>query len=195
MARLFYEGFSENSLQKVQNAQNLLQTLSAQRNLPVTQILSLIDQLIEAIQPKLRVETDVEATKDLISIPAPTQSMHLSDDIVDELRTMLREGIQQLKSNKQGSETEAPAIDTSKIVSEIKNMISEEIKSISADIVNQIVGKFPVGLPSSSSSRASSGGQIADDAPEIKVVAPAADGERRSRPKLSDMINSIVVSE
>jgi len=193
MGRLICEGFSENNLQKVQNAQNLLETLSSQRNLPVTQILSLINKLIEVIQSNLRVETDIETTKKLISIPAPTQSIRLSDDIINELRTMLREGIQQLKSTRQGSEREASVIDTSKIVSEIKNMISEEIKSISSEIVNQIVGKLPAGLPSSS--RVSSGGQISDNAPEIKVVDPATDGERRPRPKLSDMINSIIVSE
>jgi hypothetical protein len=193
MGKLFYEGFSENNLRKVQNAQNLLQTLSAQRNLPVSQILSLTDKLIEAIQPKLRVEGNIEDANQIIAIPAPTQSIHLTENIIDELRTMLKEGIQQLKSSRQGPEQEAPVFDASKIVSEIKNMISEEIKSISSDIVNQIVNKLPVGLPTSP--RAYSGGQIADSAPEIKVVGPASDGERQPRPKLSDMINSIIVSE
>jgi len=193
MGRLFSEGCAENNLQKVQNARNLLETLGAQRNLPINQILSLTDKLIEAIQPKLRVKGDVGVGKQIISIPTPTQSVQLSDNVITELRTILKEGIQQLKSTRPGAEKEAPLVDTSKIVSEIKNMISEEIKSISSDIVNQIVNKLPVGLPASS--RASSGGQISDNAPEIKVVAAAGGGERQARPKLSDMLNSIIVSE
>jgi len=193
MGRLFSEGSAENNLQKVQNARNLLETLGAQRNLPINQILSLIDKLLDVIQPKLRVKGDFGVTKQIISIPAPAQSVQLSDNVITELRTMLKEGIQQLKSTRPGAEREAPLVDTTKIISEIKNMISEEIKSISSEIVNQIVNKLPVGLPTSP--RTSSGGQISDNAPEIKVVAADSGGERQARPKLSDMLNSIIVSE
>ena len=193
MGRLFSEGFMENNLQKVQNARNLLETLGAQRNLPINQIVSLTDKLIEVIQPKLRVKGDAGVAKQIISIPTPTQSVQLSDNVITELRTILKEGIQQLKSTRPGAEKEAPMVDTTKIMSEIKNMISEEIKSISSEIVSQIVNKLPVGLPSSP--RASSGGQISDNAPEIKVVAADGGGERQARPKLSDMLNSVIVSK
>ena len=118
--------------------------------------------------------------------------MHLSDDIITELRTVLKEGIQQLKSTRPEGALETPVIDAGAIISEIKSAISEEIKTISSEIVSQIVNKLPVGLPSGA--RARSGGVISDDVPEIRIAAGAA-GERAPRPKLDDMLDSIIVSE
>ena len=188
MGTLFYEGFTGTNLEKIQNAQKLLETLSAQRNLSINQILSLIEKLSEVIQPKLQVDTKDQ----VIRIPAPSESVHLSDNVIGELRTILKDGIQQLKSTKTGETQDTPVLDTGAIVSEIKNVISAEIKSISSEIVSQIINKLPVGLPSAP--RAHSGGAISDNAPEIRVVGPAA-GERAPRPKLSDMLDSIIVSE
>jgi len=191
MGTLFYEGFTENNLQKIQNAQKLLETLGAQRNLSITQIINLIDKLIETVQPKLRVHT--ESMGQVIQIPAPEQSVHLSDNIISELRTILKDGITQLKSTRPGTAAETPVFDSGAILSEIKNVISAEIKSISSEIVSQIVNKLPVGLPSAA--RPHSGGAISDDAPEIRVVGPGAGGDKSPRPKLDDMLGSIIVSE
>ncbi|MFX0139098.1 MAG: hypothetical protein ACFFDN_35985 [Candidatus Hodarchaeota archaeon] len=192
IATLFFEGFTKKNPQKIQSAQNLLETLSVQRRLSINHILSLIEKLNQAIQSKKQVKGEIKSVSQVKRIPAPAQSLHLSNDAIGELRKILTDGIQQLKSAKGISSGDAPVIDTSSIVSEIKNMISQEIKSISSEIVTQILNKMPAGLPSSP--RAHSGGAISDDVPDIQVVA-AAPGERQTRPKLDDMIDSIVVCE
>ncbi|NVM01523.1 MAG: hypothetical protein HWN67_04275 [Candidatus Helarchaeota archaeon] len=192
MATLFAKGFTENNQQKVQSAQNLLETLSVQRKLSINHILSLIEKLNHAMQSKKPAKGEPKPVSQVQRIPAPTQSLHLSNDAINELRTILTDGIKQLKSTKGGAAGDAPLIDTSSIVSEIKSMISQEIKSISSEIVSQLLNKMPAGLPASP--RAHSGGTISDDVPDIQVVA-AAPGERQARPKLDDMIDSIVVCE
>jgi hypothetical protein len=192
MATLLAKGFTENNQQKVQSAQSLLETLSVQRKLSIDHILSLIEKLNKAMQSKKPIKGKTKHVSQVQRIAAPTQSLHLSNDAISELRTILTEGIQQLKSAKGGASGDAPLIDTSSIVSEIKSMISQEIKSISSEIVSQLLNKMPAGLPASP--RAHSGGTISDDVPDIQVVA-AAPGEKQARPKLDDMIDSIVVCE
>ncbi len=190
MGALFFQGYTTNDIQKIQEAQSLLETIAAQRNLQVSSILQLTEKGIQTIEKKTQV---VVPGKRAVSVPAPTQSVRLSDDIISELRTVLKEGIQQLKSTRPEGMQETPAIDATAIISEIKSAISEEIKTISSEIVTQIVNKLPVGLPSMG--RARSGGAISDDVPEIKIAGPAAAGERAPRPKLDDMLDSIIVSE
>ncbi|NVM52505.1 MAG: hypothetical protein HWN66_02295 [Candidatus Helarchaeota archaeon] len=192
MGSLFFQGFTKNDLQRIENAQNLLETLGAQRNIPIKPILNLIEKIVQIVQQQSRVEIEPDLASQVIKLPVPSQSVHLSDNIITELRTVLKEGIQQLRSSQPQSTQEAPVIDTNTIISEIKNVISEEIKTISSEIVSQIVNKLPVGLPSGA--RARSGGAISDDVPDIKIVA-AAPGERAPRPKLDDMLDSIIVSE
>lgn len=193
MGSLIIDGFAENDQKKIMSAQNLLESLGAQRNLSITQILTLIGKVNSQIEYKIKGPSVAEPARGAISVPAPAQSLHLSGNIIQELRTVLKDGLQQLKSASPGASTVAPAIDTSAIVSEIKSVISKEIKSISSEIVSQIINKLPVGLPSQS--RARSGGSISDDVPEIRITAAAAGGEREARPKLDDMLDSIIVSE
>jgi hypothetical protein len=130
----------------------------------------------------------------VIRLPAPGETIHLSDNIITELRTVLKEGIQQLKAARPEGAQATPLINTNTILAEIKQLISQEIKTVSSEIVSQIINKLPAGLPSGP--RAHSGGAISDDVPEIKMVGPGAgDGERQRRPKLDDMIDAIIVSE
>ncbi|MHA1264580.1 MAG: hypothetical protein ACTSRS_05015 [Candidatus Helarchaeota archaeon] len=185
---LIYQGLTQKDLKQIESGSSILETLAAQRNLKIDSILKIIDKIKQKIAAVIPTPSTSVRT-----VPAPSQSLHLSDDIITELKTVLKEGIQQLKSAQPGGSPEAPQIDASKIVSEIKNVISEEIKTISSEIVSQIVSKLPVGLPASGP-RARSGGTISDDVPDIKVVA-AAPGERAPRPKLDDMLDSIIVSE
>ncbi|MHA1359990.1 MAG: hypothetical protein ACTSRC_17875 [Candidatus Helarchaeota archaeon] len=189
MGALFLQGYTKKNLTKVESAQNFLETLAAQRNLSIDTVQALIEKLVQKIRGVLEPQPSIQATQ----VPAPSQSMHLSDNIIGELRNVLTEGIQQLKSAQGGGAGEKPVIDTSSIISEIKNVISEEIKTISSEIVTQIVNKLPVGLPSGP--RAHSGGAISDDVPDIKIAAGPATGERQPRPKLDDMLDSIIVSE
>ncbi len=193
MGALFLQGFKNNDLEKIDTARTYLETLAAQRNLSITHILNLIEILKNYIQRRLQGVSEPKPPQQVIQIPAPGQSIHLTDNIIQELKTVLIEGIQQLKSDQGEGSKEKPMIDTSAIVSEIKNIISEEIKTISSEIVSQIINKLPVGLPATS--RPHSGGTISDDVPDIKVVGPASPGERAPRPKLDDMLDSIIVSE
>ncbi len=193
IATLFYEAYTQIDFQRLQSAKNLLETLAAQRSLSMTQAVSLIQKLLEAIQEKIPGRKDAEALSQVIKLPAPSQSLNLSDGVVDELRTMLKEGIQQLRSTRTEAGGEAQPVDTTSIVAEVKKIISEEIKTVSSEIVSQILNKLPVGLPTSGP-RAHSGGAITDDVPDIKVVA-AAPGEKVERPKLDDMLDSIIVSD
>jgi len=188
MAMSFYEGFTQNDLQKIGSAKGMLESLAAQRGLSIEQTINVIDKLIKEVQEKVA----PGAVEHVVQVPAPSQSVRLSDDIIGELRTVLKEGIQQLKTTQPGGMAEAPVIDAGAIITELKSMISDEIKTISSEIVSQIVSKLPVGLPSGP--RAHSGGTISDAVPDIKVVAGAI-GERAARPKLDDMLDSIIVSE
>ncbi len=189
MGALFLQGYNNKDPEKVQSAQNFLETLAAQRSLSIDTVQILINKLNQKIKGVLEPRPATHATQ----VHAPTESMHLSDNIIGELRTVLTEGIQQLKSAQGGESGEKPVIDTTSIISEIKNVISEEIKTISSEIVTQIVNKLPVGLPSGP--RARSGGSISDDVPDIKIAEGPVAGERQPRPKLDDMLDSIIVSE
>lgn len=188
MGTLFNEGITKRDPKQIESGKNLLESLAAQRNLTIDSILKLIEKMTRQVS----VVTTPKVTQGIVRIPPPGESVRLSDDLIGELKTMLTDGIQQLRSTQPGG-GKAPAIDANAIVSELKNVISEEIKTISSEIVSQIVSKLPVGLPASGP-RAHSGGTISDDVPDIKVVA-AAPGERAARPKLADMLDSIIVSE
>lgn len=189
LANLFFEGLNNHDIKKIEMAKGRLEALAAQRGLEINNILNLIEIVKKTIQTKPLIKQQIgQVTK----IPAPQTPIGLSDNVIKELKHILYDGIQQLKSTKEGSSGQAPVIDTSGIVNEIRNAIAEELRSISSEIVNQIINKLPVGLPATP--RAHSGGTISDDAPDIQVVA-AAPGERQQRPKLDDMIDSIVVSE
>lgn len=191
MASLLISGFKEKKEQYVQSARGLLETLAAQRGLSVSQILSLIEALSQHLHPKPTAKP--AAASPVTKVAAPSKPIHLSQDVIGELRNVLKEGIQQLKGSQPGGVANAPIIDTGAIVSEIKNYISGEIKAISSEIANQIMNKMPVGLPSAS--RPHSGGTISDDAPLVQAVGPAGPEDRQKRPKLDDMLDSIIVSE
>jgi len=196
MGNLFLEGFSNNDLQKIKKAKSRLEALAAQRKLSIHHILDLIKKVHKQVelrsQVKEGVKEGVKPIKEIPKVPVPDQPIGLSDNVINELKTILYDGIQQLKSSKGSSSEVSSVIDTSSIIKEIKSAISEELRAISSEIVTQIINKLPVGLPAAP--RAHSGGNISDDIPDIQVVA-AAPGERQPRPKLDDMIDSIVVSE
>ncbi|MHA1378319.1 MAG: hypothetical protein ACTSRG_08045 [Candidatus Helarchaeota archaeon] len=192
LGKLFLEGFINNDIQKIKKAKNRLEALAAQRGLSIKELLALIEKAEDSIKTKKVIKKEVIPTQQVTKIPAPNQPLGLSDNVISELKNILYDGIQQLKSGQKGSSEATPVIDTSSIVNEIKNAISEELRSISSEIISQIINKLPASLPATP--RAHSGGSISDDVPDIQVVA-AAPGERQQRPKLDDMIDSIVVSE
>lgn len=84
------------------------------------------------------------------------------------------------------------SFDTGAIITELKQFISTSIKNLSQDIINNI-GKFTVAT--SSTHRRSSSPLLDDSIPEIKVTTGLAPDEKPKRPKLSDVLDSIVVSD
>jgi len=83
-------------------------------------------------------------------------------------------------------------IDTSSLLTELKKFISDSIKSMSQEIVAN-VSKFTVTASPSKPSRTS---QLSDsDVPEIRIANPTDTDEKPKRPRLSDVIGSIIVSE
>ena len=122
----------------------------------------------------------------------------LSNEKVEAIETSLSNGIQQLQEAHPNIKIPIVAkIDTDSLVSEIKKVISseisKEIKSLSDEIVSKILNNIPRGPMISSRPRST--GVISDDGiPDIEIVE-GKPGERPSRPKLDDMINSIIVSE
>jgi len=83
-------------------------------------------------------------------------------------------------------------LDTPSLLTDLKKFISDSIKSMSQEIVAS-VSKFTV---TASPSRQSRPSQLSDsDIPEIKIANPTNTDEKPKRPKLSDVIGSIIVSE
>ncbi|MDD1777379.1 MAG: hypothetical protein LUQ65_04355, partial [Candidatus Helarchaeota archaeon] len=86
----------------------------------------------------------------------------------------------------------AGKIDTSSLLTDLKKFISDSIKSMSQEIVAS-VSKFTGTASSSIPSRSS---QLSDsNIPEIKVATPTGTDEKPKRPKLSDVVGSIIISE
>ncbi len=81
------------------------------------------------------------------------------------------------------------------ITKAISSEISKEIKSLSDSIVSRILSNISLGAVASAPVPLRSSSNISDDdVPDIEIVESEPQ-ERPSRPKLDDMIDSIIVSE
>ena len=117
---------------------------------------------------------------------------------LESIKESLAKGIQRIQAAHPNIQVPVAAqIDTNEIVSELKQTISQEIskeiKNLSQDIVSKILSNLPTGTVSSTPLR--SAGQISDiGTPSIEIVE-GAPREKPKRPKLDDMLDSIIVSE
>lgn len=172
-----------------------IQVLGAQRRLNVRNTLALLKALEQIIVPvqKSAIET----------IKLPSEGKSLTNENIEAIKDSLTMGIQKLQSAYPNIQipTAVAQIDTSSIISEIKSTISaeisKEIKSMSDDIVSKILRKIPVSAPAATPQPRSAGNISDEGMPDIQIVegSPLGPGEKPKRPKLDDMLDSIIVSE
>lgn len=187
------ESFKEKKIESIDKVKNKIEVLCAQRGIEtinINYLFSIVRNcVIEESEEKKVEEVEVFGEKET-----------LSSEKIEEIRDSLTRGIQQLQQAYPNIQIPIGAqIDTSALVSEItqaiSSEISKEIKSLSDDIVSKIINRIPRATVASASLQPRSAGTIYDDGvPEIEIVEGAPQ-ERPSRPKLDDMIDSIIVSE
>ncbi|NVM52159.1 MAG: hypothetical protein HWN66_00560 [Candidatus Helarchaeota archaeon] len=132
----------------------------------------------------------VEEVLEEIPIESPTTEPS-ETQLLTSIKKVVLESIksQQIPKTKPSS---APVINTSAIMTELKEFISNSIKTLSQEIISN-VSKYTLAVPQTQRPRSS---HILDDnIPEISVVSPTASGEKPQRPKLADVLDSIIVSE
>ncbi len=175
----------------VVQVQNKIEVLAAQRRLSAKNIIFLLDLI------KKKLEKPIDASSvELIQIP--TKATPLSEEKVSAIKESLTKGIQLLQTAHPNVRIPVNAqIDTSEIISELKEVISseisKEIKSLSTEIVSKILSSLPRG--GGMASRPRSAGTISDeDMPEIEIIE-GGPREKPKRPKLDDMLDSVIVSE
>ena len=187
------ESFKEKKIESIDKVKNKIEVLCAQRGIEtinINYLFSIVRNcVIEESEEKKVEEVEVFGEKE-----------PLSGEKIEEIRDSLSRGIQQLQQAYPNIQIPIGAqIDTSALVSEItqaiSSEISKEIKSLSDDIVTKIINRIPRATVASASLQPRSAGTIYDDGvPEIEIVEGVPQ-ERPSRPKLDDMIDSIIVSE
>ena len=192
LAESLFSSLTEKKIDGINKIKSRIEVIGAQRRLDVSNIRHLLDKVKEELIAPL-LPSVVE------TLEVPSEAMPLSSDRMTAIKASLSKGIQHLQEAHPNIQVPVAQIDTTSIVSELKKAISSEIsreiKSLSNDIVSKILGSLPSG--SISSPRPSYAGHISDeDIPNIDVVAGgSAPGEKPKRPKLDDMLDSIIVSE
>ncbi|MHA1147772.1 MAG: hypothetical protein ACTSR8_05965 [Promethearchaeota archaeon] len=180
----------EKNILKIEDIQKKTKVLGAQRRIDVKNALLLINRIKQNIQK--------DEQKSGIETLPPPQTLILSNEKLESIKESLAKGIQRIQAAHPNIQMPViPQIDTNKLVSELKATISQEInkelKNLSKDLVSNILKKLPSGTVSSPPLR--SAGQISDfDKPNIEVIQ-GAPTEKPKRPKLDDMLDSIIVSE
>lgn len=175
----------------IKQVKGKIEVIAAQRRLDAKNTGYLLDLLINRL-------TNVEESV-METIKVPAEAIQLSDEKVNAIKDSLTKGIQQLQAAYPNIEIPLTAkINTSEIVSELKEIISseisKEIKSLSNDIVSKILRNLPSG-GGGGYSRPRSAGTISDEGmPDIEAVE-GGPRERPQRPKLDDMLDSVIVSE
>jgi len=189
LASQLIDAITEKDLEIIAKIKARIKEMGLKRSLDVKNPITLIDMIKSAIEGVGK-STGLE----LVRIPAaPTAVGSLSSDKLDALV----KSIKQLQANQPNVKVPAAQVDTAGLISELKSAFSSElnreIKSLSRDIVIKLLSKLPTGVGSSTPLR--SAGHISDaDRPAIEIVG-AVKGEKPKRPKLDDMLDSIVVSD
>jgi hypothetical protein len=191
MADGLFSSLNEKTADSVDKIKGKAEVLGAQRRIDMKNVLSLLETfkvaLIEAAEPSA-VET----------LAVPLEAVPLSNEKVTAIQASLSKGIQQLQAAHPNLQIPVAQIDTTSIVSEIKKAISEEIskeiKTVSNDIVSKILSSMPRGGFAATPAPRSAGHISDTGIPDIDVVE-GVPGERPKRPKLDDMLDSVIVSE
>ncbi len=166
-----------------EDAKELLAELNLQENHAFNRVV----ELFVLVKDKFERTRKVEA-----GIPLEPITTTSSDpQLITNLKNLVLESIQ----SQQGPKSTAPSggtFDTSSIVTELKQFISSSIKDLSQEII-QNVSKFT--MATSQTPRARSSHTFDENIPEIKIADRTDPDEKPKRPKLSDVLDSIVVSE
>ncbi len=192
MANSIFPSLNEKKPEGIDKVKGRVEALGAQRRINVSNVRILLDKVKHKLLGPIAPST-------IESLEVPSESMPLSSDRMNAIKASLSKGIHHLQEAHPNIQVPVAQIDTSSIVSELKEAISseisKEIKSLSNDIVSKILGKLPTGSISSPTLR--SAGPISEtDIPDIDVIAGGlAPGEKPKRPKLDEMLDSIIVSE
>jgi len=182
------EAINEKNLDMIDKIKTRIKEMGLKRSVDTKNTLILIDTLTTALK-------GVEKTSGLEKVQIPQKAGKLSTDKLDAVM----KSIKQLQAAKPSSaQIPTAQLDTQGIISELKSAfsseISKEIKSLSQDIIVKLLSKLPSG-GFGSAAPLRSAGHISDAGrPEIEIVGNVP-GERPKRPKLDDMLDSIVVSE
>ncbi len=192
MADGLFSSFNEKTLESIDKVKDRVEVLGAQRRINVKNVLSLIQSFKSGLNR-------VPKPSAIEKLEVPLEAIPLSNEKVTAIKASLSKGISQFQAAHPNIQIPIAQIDTSSIVSELKQAISDgiskEIKNVSDVIVAKILGSLPSG--GFATSRPRSAGNISDEgAPDIDVVEGGLPpGEKPKRPKLDDMLDSIIVSE
>ncbi|MBD3229645.1 MAG: hypothetical protein GF329_15800 [Candidatus Lokiarchaeota archaeon] len=191
MAEQIINNFSSGNEKIIDDIIKKVEVLGGQRRIDVKNITTLLNSIKEVFK-----EISSEQMPRTEKIKPIAGAKPLSNEMVQNIQSSLSQGIQRISEQYPNIQVDAN-IDTKSIVSELKQAISseisKEIKSMSNEIITSIIDKIPSGV-SVQSPRARSGGQIMDEAPDIQIVEGTS-GEKPERPKLDDMLDSVIVSE
>lgn len=168
----------------LQDSEELLKTLDIANNFAFDRLSILLPLY------KTKFETKTAVTPPIPSEPSPG-TLNPETQFLTKIKNVVLEslGVAQPRPPAQVS---GGKIDTASLLTELKTFISDSIKSMSSEIVAN-VNKF---TGTASPSRQSRSSQMNDsNIPEIKVANPTNSDEKPKRPKLSDVIGSIIVSE
>lgn len=165
------------------DAKELLDDLKITDNFAFNQVLYLFDLYLKKYESKAQVEKEIP-----IEPPSPITS---ESQLLSNIKNVVLESIgsQAIPANKA---SKGVSFDTSTLVTELKQFISSSIKTLSQEIVTNL-SKYTSAAPRTQVRGSSH--RFDENAPEIKIVGSVDPDEKPKRPKLSDVLDSIVVSE
>ncbi len=192
MADGLFSSFNEKNPESIDKIKDRVEVLGAQRRIEVKNIVYLLQNIKSKLSGAVKPST-------IEKLEVPIEAIPLSNEKVNAIKVSLSKGISQFQAAHPSIQIPVAQIDTSSIVSELKKVISDNISKELKSVSDEIVVKILSGLPSGgfTTARPRSAGQISDEGvPDIEVVEGGlAPGEKPKRPKLDDMLDSIIVSE
>jgi len=167
-----------------EDAKEILDKLDNQENFAFNRVVVLFD----LVRAKLDASY-ISQVPPVLSSQSTTMSSEMR--LISKIRDVV---IESMESNQPqaNSPISAKPINTSTIISELKQFLSESIKNLSHDIISNI-SKFTPTVSPSYSQRTPS--DLNDNIPEIKKVGQIDPNDKPKRPKLADVLGSIIVSE
>ncbi len=192
MADGLFSSFNEKNPESIDKIKDRVEVLGAQRRIDVKNIVYLLQNIKSKLSGAIKPST-------IEKLEMPLEAIPLSNEKVNAIKASLSKGISQFQAAHPNIQIPVAQIDTSSIVSELKKVISDNISKELKSVSDEIVAKILRGLPNGgfTTTRPRSAGQISDEGvPDIEVVEGGlAPGEKPKRPKLDDMLDSIIVSE